>query len=126
MIFVAPQPEDVRWFMYRTSYRPSSEFGGIVALDEDGERLGMVGMDFWTPKAVQLHVAIDNPSCTIPLWNEVTKYLKQHGRKLAYAVTPSNNDRSLNLQKALGFEEKYRIIDGWDDGIHMIICERKL
>jgi hypothetical protein len=58
--------------------------------------------------------------------NEVWKYLLENNRTLAIGVTPGDNTASLKLQHALGFVEKYRIVDGWARGIDMVISEKRL
>lgn len=122
MIFSASNAEDDRWFCEKTSYIPSPSFKGILC-SENGVRLGMIGLDFWTPRSVQAHIVIDNAKSLAPLRREVLGYLWKHGRRLLYAVTPSNNEKSLKLQIALGFEERYRLKDAWDEGVDMVIME---
>jgi L-amino acid N-acyltransferase YncA len=115
----------MKWFFDRLSYTPSIEFGGIIALNDD-QRLGMAGLDHWTPNSVQVHVVSVNPKCLAPLWQEVLEYVGKHGRRLIYAVTPSDNERSLRLQNGLGFIETFRLKDAWSEGVDMIIREYRL
>lgn len=114
---------DFEWFSEKVEIYPTSQFSGILAEDEEGNRLGMIGLDYWTPRSVQAHVRIDDVICLAPLWREVVGYLQKHGRRLVIGVTPSNNELSLRLQKALRFEETHRLKDAWDDGVDIVITE---
>lgn len=125
MRFRAATPEDVAWFSQEVSYLPGSQFTGVVAY-EDGPPLGMVGLDCWTHTAVQAHVRVRDVKVLVPLWREVLHYLRTHGRKLIVGVTPADNELSIRLQRALGFEEKYRCKDGWNEGVDMVISEYRI
>lgn len=122
MKFKAAEPFHLEWLCKKLSYTPTRDFSGIVALDGD-RIMGMVGFDYWTPRSAQLHFTLLDAKCTLPLWAEAKKYLRQHGRKLAVGVTPSNIERALRLIKLYGFVEKYRIVNGWDEGVDMVISE---
>lgn len=125
MNFRAANEVDKKWFCEALSYHPTEQFSGIVA--EDSNRImGMIGMDFWTPKSVQLHVYILDAKCTLPIWAQVVQYLRSHGKRLAIGVTPSNIEKALKLIWRLGFVEKYRIVNGWDDGVDMVISEYEI
>lgn len=86
----------------------------------------MVGFDHWTPNSVQLHVVATNPKCLAPIWLEVLGFVAKHGRRLVYTVTPSDNVKSLRLQEALGFQERFRLEDGWSIGVDMVINEYRI
>lgn len=122
--FRAANPSDYTWFTKETSYYPGPQFGGIVAYDSSSGRImAMVGLDSWTPRSVHAHMVVISPRAIVPLWQEVVDYLRSHGRRLIFGVTPSNNVRALRLIKRLGWEEKYRLKDAWDLGVDMVISE---
>lgn len=125
MKFRSPTEDDVAWFSKETQYLPGPQFGGVVAY-EDGPPLGMVGLDYWTHTAVQAHVRIVDVRVLAPLWREVVNYLRSHGLKLIVGVTPSSNELSIRLQKSLGFKERYRQKDGWDNGVDMVLSEYQI
>lgn len=125
MKFRASTPEDIDWFAKELGYIPGPDFGGVVAY-EDGPPLGMVGLDYWTHTAVQAHVRIRDVKVLVPLWREVVNYLWSHGLKLIVGVTPSDNELSIRLQKSLGFKERYRQKDGWDNGVDMVLSEYQI
>jgi len=113
---------DNAWFSKLTSYIPGPSFRGVIAVDGD-TRMGMIGLDRWTPNSVQAHIAIVDPKCLARLKREVVEYIRQHGRRLVYGVTPSDNERALSLIKALGFREITRLKDAWSDGVDFVITE---
>lgn len=125
MKYRAASAEDKTWFCATTNYIPSPEFGGIVAYSDDGLQ-AMVGLDYWTPKSVHIHIAINNPHALRGLWREVLRYLRQHGRVVVIGVTPGHLSRALRMTLGLGFEEVARIRDGWDEGSDLVITEYRI
>jgi len=125
MMYRASTSADKAWFCRATSYRPSPEFGGITAYTDEGLQ-GMVGLDFWTPSSVHVHISILNPHCLRGLWRELLKYLRMHNRFVLIGMTPSHLLRAVRLVKGLGFTEVARIRDGWDVGSDMVITEYRI
>jgi len=117
---------DIAWFCHYVTYSPTPEFGGIVAHDEKRGVQAMDGFDFWTPLSVHAHIAVLNPHALRGLWREVQKYLTQHGRRLIIGMTPSHLPRALRLIKGLGFEEVYRIRQGWNEDSDIVITEYRI
>ncbi len=86
----------------------------------------MVVYDHWTPAAVQVHIYSRGPAYLFKrdFLRAVFGYpFKQCGRRKLVAVTPANATASLAVSRALGFRETYRIKDGWDVGVDMIVKE---
>jgi RimJ/RimL family protein N-acetyltransferase len=123
--FRAAEDHDARWFCATLNLIPTTEFGGIVAYN-DQFAMGMVGFDNWTPNSVMMHFHIRQPRCLIPLWNEALGYLSSYGRRIIIGSTASDNIRALRVIKKLGWVEKTRIIDGWSDGVDLIISEYRI
>jgi hypothetical protein len=120
---------DFRTFTEKTSYHPGPQFGGIVAYMMQSGRehgMGMVGFDSWSPRTVMAHWFIRYPRCIEPLWAEAVDYIALTGRKAILGSTPSNNDKALRSIRHLGWEELYRIKDGWDEGVDLVISEYKI
>ena len=118
--------DDIRLFTRETSYWPGAQFNGIVAyMVKDGRpmRMGMVGFDGWTPRTVMAHWWIRYPRCIEPLWFECVAYIAQTGRKSILGATPGNNTKALKAIRHLGWVEKYRIQDAWDEGVDVVISE---
>lgn len=88
----------------------------------------MVIYDGWTPAAVHVHIYSRGPQYLFrkDFLREVFGYpfIQCLLRKLI-AVTPSFATDSLAVSRALGFREVYRINDGWDSGVDMIIKEMR-
>jgi hypothetical protein len=121
--FRAVEPRDVDEFIRRTNYYPTSQFGGIVAYNEKGT-MGVMALDCWTPSSVMAHWYIRHPRCIMPLWKELNLYLAQYGRKKIIGSVPSDNTRCLSvIYRKLGFVPVARIIDGWSDGVDLVITE---
>lgn len=127
-MIVSSAKEDEDFFCEKTSYRAGPEFRGIK-LVEDGKILAMVGYDFWTENAVQMHVWFGDSSAALKgrvFLHEVFRYpFELCGRGLVIGVTPAHNAASLRFQRFLGFEEKYRIQNGWAIGDDLVLSELK-
>lgn len=120
----AANATDVEQFMKATSYRPTEDFKG-VKLVREGELVAMAGYDFWTPNAVQMHIWIPKKSgFTREFIREGLRYPFQIGnRKLIVGVTPGDNLLALEFNRRIGFVQKYRVKDGWSDGVDMVLQE---
>lgn len=125
MIFRAADSVDLRWFEKTVQCFLSSNACGIIA-EEDGTIMAMVALDDWTPKSVHIHFYQHDVRAMPLLWKELVCYITLHGRKLICAVTPTSRELSLRLQRALGFQETYRVKDGWDDGVDLVLTEFKV
>ena len=125
MIFRAADDIDLRWFEKTVECFLSSNANGIVA-EENGAILAMIALDDWTPRSVHLHFYQQDARVMPLLWKELLCYISQHGRKLICAVTPTSRELSLRLQRALGFQETYRVKDGWDEGVDLVLTEFKV
>lgn len=127
--FRAMDEDDLRMFSVETSYYPGLQFGGITAYQMKGDRelgMGMVGFDSWAPRTVMAHWYIRFPRCIEPLWAEAVKYIAAGGRKAILGSTPADNEKALRSIRHLGWEELYRIKDGWDEGVDLVISEYKI
>ena len=124
---LASTQEDITAYEQATGYiADRGQFRGISAYSASGTLLGVIGFDYWTPAAVQMHVWIKSP-----LALRGGKWLKEvftyafvtHGKKVAFGIIPSDNPKALKFIKNVGFVELSRLKDGWDDGIDMVINE---
>jgi hypothetical protein len=110
------------------SYCPTLNVTGITGRNDKGEITGVVLFDSWTVNAVHMHIWTSTPMALRDkdAIKEVFDYVKRNGRMLAIGVTRSDNTACLNFQHALGFVERYRIRDGWAEGVDMVISEKRL
>jgi len=124
----ASTPDDISNCSVALSYMPSLNVNGITAVDDNDKHMATILFDYWTVSAVQMHMWIENAMVLKNnfLPNECWRYLRENNKVLAIGVTPGDNAASLKLQHALGFEERYRIRDGWDKGVDMVISEKRL
>lgn len=128
MKLTASSPAEIADCSIALSYVPSLNANGITCRDDDGNHMATLLFDFWTINAVQMHIWIERPKALEGgiLVREAFDYVKKTGRGLVLGVTPGDNTLSLRFQHALGFVEKYRIVDGWAKGIDMVISEKRL
>lgn len=108
----------------KMQYCPSSDVKGI--LHTNGFGMAAVLYDTWTWTGVQVHVyAPDLRLLFHPKFlREIFRYpFVDGGKKVLIAVTPAHQKGSLAVSGWLGFKEKYRIKDGWSNGIDMVLKE---
>jgi hypothetical protein len=124
----ATNADDLAEFMSATSYVPTQNFKGIKLTTVDGELRAMVGYDFWTHNAVQMHIWIKHPEAYLDreFIQEAFSYPFNNGRNLVIGVTPGDNKRALEFNRKIGFVETYRVKDGWSLGTDMVIQEMRL
>lgn len=115
---------DLVLFGQMVQYSPTNDATGIK-LVADGKITAMVAYDHWTPNAVQLHICITDPkSFSRSFIREALAYpFVQAGRELLIGVTPSDNEEALEFNRRIGFVQKYRILNGWEDGVDMVVQE---
>lgn len=118
--------EDIGLYEQHTGYLADrTQFRGIKAV-KDGKILGIIGCDYWTPAAVQMHVWIGSPAALrggIFLREAFGYVFKTNGKKVAFGIIPSDNEKALKFIRNVGFKEITRLQDGWDSGIDMVINE---
>lgn len=116
------------WLLVRTGYAPTEGFRAIECVDSRGRIRGMVGLDGWTPSAVQMHIALDSPIAARALLRPAFEYpFLEAERKMVFGVLPANRVRAVELALSLGFDEVGRIPDGWSPGVdlvHLVMLKR--
>jgi len=111
----------------RSGYMTSVDFQGVEAI-KDGEIMGVIGFDHWTPSSAQGHVLIVDARCLSGggILREAFGYaFGAAGRLIVFASTPSFHEDCLKFSDSIGFKEIYRVKDGWDIGVDMVIKEMR-
>jgi hypothetical protein len=124
-MILATDSADARFFHSKTAYVPTLSFRGMKDMDRDGTIKAMVGLDFWTPNSVQMHVYIRSPQdLSRKFIREVfTHVFVNCNRQLVIGVTPSDNAAALELNRRVGFTQTYTMKDAWSEGVDMIVQE---
>lgn len=125
-MILASTMDDVEIFSQLVQYNPGKNFKGIKLI-KDGVVEAMAGYDHWTPNSVNMHMYVRDPkSITRAFVREVFRFpFEIGGRGLVIGVTPSDNAAALDLNKHVGFRETYRVKDGWDVGVDMVVQEMR-
>jgi hypothetical protein len=126
-VIQATTVDDAKFFHHVTGYVPTLGFNGMKLTDVTGRILAMVGFDFWTPNAVQMHIYIQSPKyMTRKFIREVFNYaFITCGRGLVIGVTPSDNAPALEFNRRIGFVEKFRVEGGWSEDVDMVLQEMR-
>lgn len=122
--------EEILAIAAKMPYSPTKEARGIKFTANDSCAMidAMAIYDFWTPAAVQIHIWSMLPKYVFhPVFiREVFRYpFDFANRRLLVSVTPADNSASLKLSEAMGFRETFRIKNGWDLGVDMILKEMR-
>lgn len=123
-MILAATPQDIEVFGRLVQYRPTSGARGIKLVLEDDVQ-AMVAYDSWTPSSVQMHIWVGDPKLfSRKFICEALAYpFIQCDRELAVGVTPGDNHAALDFNRRIGFVEKYRIVDGWESGVDLVLQE---
>ena len=118
----AATPEDLDEFCTRVSYVRTPTLKGIKLVRDDVIQ-AIVGFDYWTPNAAQMHVWVGG-QVNRAFIRECFNYLFVTCKKgLAIGVTPSDNKEALDFNRRIGFRVCYEVADGWALGTSMVIQE---
>ena len=126
MIVRASRPDELAWLCERTGIAPTGDMKAVQACDAFGRIYAQVAAEGWTPNAVRLHIAVDEPIALRSLLHAAAVWIfDQAKRGLALGVIKSDNARSLRLAKHIGFREAYRVQDGWAKGVDLVALEMR-
>jgi len=106
----------------------SQDVKGLVAFDKDNfETLAVLVAQDWTFTTVQVHQVILKSMVIRHGWfQEIADWLFHRANRLKLlAPILSNNEDALSLNKKLGFEEVFRIENGYDYDVDIILMELK-
>jgi hypothetical protein len=96
----------------------------VLVAWRNGEILGMLAFDAWTPGSVQFHMAVEKAIAWRRLRPALLDYAFRHaGKQVIVGVVPSHNLRSLRMAQRLGGVQTHRVKDGWDLGDDLIVFE---
>lgn len=125
MVRASPQSHYL-WLCQRAGVCPTSGFRAIEAVDERGKILAMVGYDHWSRGSVEMHVAIDDPHAALPIRRPAFAYpFEEIGVDVVWGRVRSDNEKSLRLDRALGFREVFRGVGWAAPGVDAVIFEMR-
>ena len=116
--YIALLPENSRPCM-------TEDTKGISAWDEDGNPLAVCVLDSWSWNSCQIHIWIENAFVLKHGFaQEVFNYVfNTCERNLIIGVTPADNPKALKFIRHIGFEEIYRIKDGYKVGVDYVVTQ---
>lgn len=122
----AGHAEAFAWLETRTGCVLTRNARAIEARDAAGRLRGVVAYDCWTPASVQCHMAVDAPVVWRRLLRPAFAYpFEEAGREVLLGVIPADNARSVALTQRMGFREAYRLHNGWQVGVDLIVFEMR-
>lgn len=111
-----------RWISDRAQCLASEDTKGIVAY-KNRDIVAAIALDNWSFNSVTIHVAIDDPYVMrYGFLEECFEYIFSTCDKgVLIGITPADNARALKFNRHLGFEEIYRVQDGYKIGVDYVI-----
>lgn len=120
------QLEDFDWIRERAQCGLTPNAKAIKAVTDDGRIVGMVAYDNWTHNSVECHMAADSPIAWRKLlWPAFSYPFEQEGMGIILGIMPASNERSQGLVRRFGFNEAYRVKDGWAVGDDLVVFEMR-
>lgn len=101
-----------------------ADTAGIVA-ERDGELIGVMLGDNWTPTSVQVHQGVsDRAAFRAGLHIEFARWVFEvGGRRIMWGLTPADNTLALRVNTTYGFREVCRLPDALDEGRDLVIMQ---
>lgn len=125
MTIRATTPDETDKIAELMGYAPGRSTRGIVFLAEESA-CAAVFFDHWTAASAEAHVYapslkhLFSPNFLHAIFDYA---FNQAQRKMLVTATPANQKGSLAVSGWLGFYEIFRIRDGWDTGVDMVLKE---
>lgn len=113
---------DWQWLSERAMCALCEDTKGITALRGD-KIVAAAAFDSWTYTAVTAHIAIDDPLVIrAGFIDEIMRYVFDTcGKQMIVGIAHSKNRALLRFIEKLGFKELYRVVDGYDYGIDIVV-----
>jgi len=113
-----------RWLEARAKPIRCEDTTGFIAL-RGNKIVGAVAFDSWAPNSCLAHIAIEDPFVLRHGFLELAFDFAFHhaGRGIILGMTPANNERALRFNRKIGFQEIYRLKDGYQTGIDYVAQE---
>jgi len=128
MIDIVPMEyqEEWDWLVERADVVRTEETRGIVAY-KGSKLVGAVAMDNWAHNSCRMHIAVDDMFIFKHGFPEaVYNYIFNTCDKgVIIGITPAHLDKVLRFNRHVGFVEVYRIPDGYEEGIDLVVQENR-
>lgn len=119
-------PEDAYTIKNAMPFNFSQDVKGLVAFDRDTyDTVAVLVAQDWTFTTVQVHQVILNKMVIRHGWfQEIADWLFHRASRLKLlAPIIADNEQALSLNRKLGFEEIFRIEDGYDLDKDIVLME---
>ena len=125
MDFTTLSPADLSYMPQNARPIIMDDTKGITAWGDDGIPQAVCVLDSWSYNSCQIHIWIENAFVLKHGFaEEVFKYVFDTcNRNLIIGVTPADNPKAIKFIKHIGFEEIFRIRDGYREGVDYVVTE---
>lgn len=130
MIVTARTPEDYavccEFLKVRGFKPPNPDWRALAQLDDDKRMVALVTFDCFVRRTCCMHLdgfdGTDKRWLTKPFIEAVFHYLfVTANRVMVFGPVDARDERLLRMAKYLGFEELYRVPEGWDSEVDLVM-----
>ncbi len=116
--------DEWNWVAARAECVRSADSKGMVAY-RNGEIVCAVAFDHWSHNSVHIHTAFEDLMCFKHGWPEAVFgwIFNDCDKGIIMGITPACNEKALRFNKHIGFEEIFRVKDGFEVGIDFVVTE---
>lgn len=127
MFYGLNMQRDWHWIAPRLRLKTTEDTKGIVSVNDKGEYDAVCVLNSWSPNSVQAHICIENPFVIRQgFLHEIADFVfNTCERGIMLGPVPGDNEEALKFDKHIGFEEVYRIKDGFDHGVDYVLMEMR-
>jgi hypothetical protein len=126
MIVRAAPRDHYRWIVERTGLEETAGMRVVEAVADSGRILAQIAGTGWTPNAVMIHIAVEEPMALRQLLHAAAVWIyEQARREVVLGLIAADNRRSLRLAKHIGMREVYRVKDGHKQGVDLVALEMR-
>jgi len=118
---------DWAWISQKLRCHMVEDSGGIIARDHNGEYCAAVVFDSFTETSCCCHIVVENPLVIRHgfLQTAAMAVFIHGGRHVVIGITPSDNEKALRFNRKVGWQELYRVRDGYAFGVDLVVQEMR-
>jgi len=118
---------DWPWVAERVHCHLVEDSGGFVAFDAERRHCAAVVFDSFTETCCCCHIVVENPHVLRRGFLQMAAHaiFVHAGIHVVIGVTPSDNEKALRFNRKVGWQEIYRVRDGYGFGVDLVVQEMR-
>jgi RimJ/RimL family protein N-acetyltransferase len=118
---------DWAWITAHVNCHLVEDTGGLVAIDRHGEYAAAMIADSFTDTACATHITVVNPFVLRHRFLQAAAHMLflNAKRHVIVCMTAANNEKAMRFNRRIGWQEIYRVRDGFQFGVDMVMFEMR-